>query len=131
MGLFNLGDFTLHSGAKTRWKIDCESLTVSDLRALAFMSLQLLSRRFGGVIGVPQGGLMFAEALKLYSSPPGPWLVVDDVLTTGSSMEEVRKTLVEVDGPTMGVVIFARGPCPPWVTPIFWMTEPKEGYGAP
>ncbi len=131
MGLFKLGDFKLHSGAKSRWKIDCESLTVSDLHALAFMAFQLLPRRFGGVLGIPQGGLMFAEAMRPYQALPGPWLIVDDVLTTGRSMEEARKTLDEANGPTMGLVIFARGPCPSWITPIFWMTEPKEGYGAP
>ena len=56
MILFQSGHFTLHSGAHTFWKVDCDALTDGDLDTLA----------------MPRG-----------------------------------------------VVIFARGPCPEWVTPIW------------
>lgn len=44
------------------------------------------------------------------------WVIVDDVLTTGESMEEMR---LHYSSRTIGVVLFARGKCPDWVTPIF------------
>jgi hypothetical protein len=47
-----------------------------------------------------------------------PHLIVDDVLTTGASMEAARAKLWPGSLP-LGVVIFARGPCPDWVWPIF------------
>ena len=120
MGLFQYGDFVLNSGAKTKWKIDCDDLTLRDIKTLAFMGAQLLPR-FGGVAGVPKGGLLFAEAMRAYTSE-GPWLGVDDVLTTGASMERVRAKLSTVD-PVLGIVIFARGPFPDWVQAIFTMPE--------
>jgi orotate phosphoribosyltransferase len=50
-------------------------------------------------------------------------LIVDDVLTTGKSMEEMRKKHSNVL--TIGVVLFARGKCPKWVEPIFNMWDEK------
>jgi len=69
--------------------------------------------KFGAVEGVPSGGLRFAEALRQYQSA-GPLLIADDVLTTGASME-----LHRAGRDALGVVIFARGPCPAWVAPKF------------
>jgi len=47
-------------------------------------------------------------------------LIVDDVLTTGSSMEEVRKEMGTYYQ-SEGFVLFARGECPDWITPLFQM----------
>ncbi|KKL20362.1 hypothetical protein LCGC14_2456230, partial [marine sediment metagenome] len=44
-------------------------------------------------------------------------LIVDDVLTTGASMEKQRAGRTN----TIGAVIFARGDCPAWVKPLFAM----------
>ena len=44
------------------------------------------------------------------------WLIVEDVVTTGGSMERIR-----ADRLAVGVCVFARGPCPWWVTPLFQM----------
>jgi hypothetical protein len=118
--LFRLGDFTLHSGANASWKIDCDALTDADLACLAKMAAELLPP-FGSVEGVPTGGLRFAAALRPYATF-GPPLVADDVLTTGNSMEAQRRGRPDA----LGVVIFARGPCPPWVTPLFAAALKKE-----
>ena len=112
--LFNRGSFQSHSGLELTWKIECDSLPDSDLEALAELVGKKL--KFDRVIGVPRGGLRFAQALRPYSVAGGPTLLVDDVLTTGRSMTELRGT---IDGPVIGVVIFARGSVPLWVTPIF------------
>ena len=48
----------------------------------------------------------------------GDMLIVDDVLTTGASMEHER---ARCSGRTIGVVLFARGPCPEWIHPVFRM----------
>jgi len=35
MNLFQFGDFSLHSGSKSKWKIECDALTDEDVEALA------------------------------------------------------------------------------------------------
>lgn len=119
MTLFNLGDFPLHAGGRSDFKIDCDALTDVDLLALASL-VPAIVPPFSSVVGVPTGGCRFASLI----APPDPdadlTLIVDDVLTTGGSMEEMR---TQVDGSSHGLVIFARGPCPDWVTPIFRLTQ--------
>lgn len=119
MTLFVDGEFTAHSGETLPFKIDCDALTDGDIQTLAAE----IDRRcvlFRDVHGIPRGGQRIAEALDQYctGSPLDPLLIVDDVLTTGQSMEEARARF----GPnTIGAVIFARGPCPDWITPLFVM----------
>lgn len=113
MTLFRSGDFTLHSGGKSDWIIDCQTLSDDDYETLARLAIRAVGR-FGAVEGVPRGGIKFAAALKRYVMVSGPLLIADDVLTTGASMEDVRRGRVAI-----GVVIFARGPCPDWVEPLF------------
>ena len=53
-----------------------------------------------------------------------PFLIVDDVLTTGRSMKEMYKWCKKntSEGKLFGVkgiVLFTRGKCPRWVTPVF------------
>ena len=117
--LFVLGDFKMHSGGIGHWKIECDSLTDDDLQCLAFMLKERLPQ-FGFVFGVPRGGLRLAKALEQHKSPDiRRTLIVDDVLTTGKSMEEMRARIG--DGLVFGAVLFARGECPDWVTPLFRM----------
>ena len=55
-----------------------------------------------------------------------PILICDDVLSTGNSMDARRKEVVEKNekGTTIiGVVVFARGKCPDWITPLFSMSD--------
>ena len=119
--LFVAGEFTAHSGDVLPFKIDCDALTDADLATLA-AEFARRSVRFSGVRGIPRGGIRFAAALARYAtrSPLDPPLIVDDVLTTGTSMEMIH----DLAPPNaIGVVIFARGPCPSWVTPLFQLSE--------
>lgn len=76
---------------------------------------------YGKVIGVPRGGLRLAAALLPYERLGYPLLIVDDVLTTGISMQEMRDRFPLEEA--IGVVIFARGQCPDWIRPIFTVSE--------
>ncbi len=124
MNLFQTGDFTLHSGKQSNFKIDCDALTDEDWQALAKLIYNAVGR-FGKVVGVPTGGLKLAKALEPYCSVThtSPVLIVDDVLTTGGSMNELRNKLRSEHGRSIiGIVVFARNWCPHWITPIFEMT---------
>lgn len=124
--LFRYGNFTLASGVISSWKIDCDSLTPEDWEALAAMAVQILPP-FGFVEGVPQGGIPFAKALaKYYTQGCRTLLIAEDVLTTGGSMTRFRDTLIAESylyDHSIGIVVFARGRCPDWVTPLFQMPE--------
>ncbi|HJS83718.1 MAG TPA: phosphoribosyltransferase [Nitrososphaera sp.] len=98
------------------FKIDCDALSDDEVETLAW----LLSKRlpsFSSVEGVPQGGLRLATAMGKFAAKEGPLLIVDDVFTTGGSMEEHRAGRYNV----IGAVLFARGPCPFWIKPLFSM----------
>jgi len=124
--MFESGNFRLHSGDQSLWKINCDCLSTDDWATLAALAGDRL--RFSAVVGIPQGGLAFAEGCRKYAdlSQPLPVLIVDDVLTTGASMEEFK---ARTKGPVIGCVVFARGPCPDWVTPIFHLAlgQPIKG----
>ena len=126
MDLFQQGNFTLHSGDLSMLKIDCDALTNSDWDTLA----ALVAKRFPffkNVVGIPTGGERFAEALKPYITTPmkaGIILLVDDVLTTGASMEEMREKLGSRG--IIGVVAFARKRPASWIYPIFQLGRTWE-----
>ncbi len=113
--LFVPGIFTSAAGLKLAWKIECDNLTHEDWETIASMVGPYLS--FSDVEGVPKGGLVFAEALKQWGYGSG-LLIVDDVLTTGLSMERCRHGRA-----ANGLVLFARGPCLPWISAV-WTLGP-------
>ncbi len=117
--LFQDGEFTAASGQTLPFKIECDALSDADWE---WAAKYVRSRvPFSLVEGVPEGGLKFAKALEHRhdGGRTGKLLIVDDVLTTGESMERQR------NGRTAkGVVLFARGPCPDWVTPIWTLAAP-------
>ena len=121
MNLFQQGDFKLHSGLSSFWKIEADALTEDDWNTIA--KLVGLNFRFKAVEGVPRGGLLFAEALKPYCATRisiYPILIVDDVLTTGTSMEEQRAGRSNC----MGVVLFSRKmEIPDWIYPIWQLNS--------
>jgi len=117
MSLFNYGKFRLHSGSSSCFKIECGFLSDDDWQAIANLIVRNLD--FKEAIGIPCGGLKLAEALKFYRKTNDdllPTLIVDDVLTTGRSMEKERK---KIGGYCIGVVLFTRDKCPSWIYPIF------------
>jgi len=118
MSLFIRQNIILHSGQKSDFKIECEALTDEDIETLAYLISKKF--RFSRVIGIVRGGMRLMLAMEQYISPEEkfPVLIVDDVLTTGGSMEDAKKKLGE---PCLGVVIYARGECPYWVYPVFQM----------
>jgi hypoxanthine phosphoribosyltransferase len=77
---------------------------------------------FYAVHGIPTGAVRIERALNKYCNPNSSYLlIVDDVLTTGNSMEEA-KLRFETDynqENILGVVLFARVKPPEWVYPIF------------
>lgn len=128
MNLFQRVDLILHSGGRSDFKIECDALTDEDINTLAY----LIYKKYKPILevyGVPEGGLRLQKALLNYISNDvtGNILIVDDVLTTGNSMEELKSTFEYFSANAglecKGVVIFARGKCPEWVEPIFQMWE--------
>ena len=121
MGLFTKQNLVLHSGSTSDFKIECDEMSYSDVETLCY----LISKKFKffSVFGVPKGGVKFAECLRQYcvNDPRYPTLIIDDVLTTGKSMEDFVKINGSKNVTYIGVVIFARGECPNWITPIFQM----------
>ncbi len=122
--LFQTGAFTLHSGEVSTFKIDCDALTKKDLQAIA-LQLTLRLPKFYAVEGVPKGGLRLARIMNNFTVPFQPirsdkLLIVDDVFTTGGSMNEFKDNLHDKTN-VIGAVIFARNPTPDWITPLFRM----------
>lgn len=101
---------TLHSGGKSSWLIDGEVIFRDErLRELVLDCWERELRRIFPATkrfhfaGIPEGGLAWAAAIRdrFYGStrgssthlhvPPGHTLIaVDDVLTTGASIKEVK-----------------------------------------
>ena len=116
MDLFMRKDFTSHSGHLLTWKIECDALTEEEIETLALIISERL--QFGDVIGIPSGGLRIASALEPYKTE-GPTLIVDDVLTTGKSMEKVKEQYPDA----IGVVLFSRTQkLPEWITSVFTLS---------
>lgn len=117
--LIQFGWFSSHSKFQLPWKLDVDALEDHDISSLAKIIAWKFA--FSHVIGIPRGGVRLAEACAKYVESGFPTLIVDDVLTTGRSMIKVHDEVGE--NTTIGVVIFARGPCPNWVWPIFSVNE--------
>ena len=123
MNLFLKEDWIMHSGDKSDFKIECDVLTAEDLETLA----HLISSKFKffRVVGIPRGGTRLAEKLRNYViEGEDKLLIVDDVLTTGASMEQAKHIHhPELMDRIVGVVVFARGKCPDWIHPILDMSK--------
>lgn len=115
MNLFNFGDFPLASGTRSPFLIDCKFLSHEEWIALTDLALCFL-KPFTEVEGVPTGGNYWADCLANYCQPEGGLLIVEDVWTTGASMEKQR-----AGRKAQGIVLFARSMPPPWVVPLFYM----------
>lgn len=121
--MITYGQFTSHSGLILPWKIDCNDFTDADITALAKIIADKID--FSDVHGIPTGGMRLANALAPYRRKGAhPFLIVDDVFTVGTSMEEARVefTYGKAIQPR-GVVIYARGQTPKWIWPMFVVQE--------
>lgn len=118
--LFQIGPFKSHSGLTLGFKIECDALTDEDWKTFSVLIAAKVGR-YSHVIGVKHGGSQLATYLCEWSTYEGtdPVIIVDDVLTTGASIEDARKEWVSSGWEVRGIVLFARGECPDWVTPIF------------
>ncbi len=114
MPLINIGQYQLHSGSLSKLKIDCSVWPDEEWNAIAALIYDLLPP-FSQVEGIPTGGLKLAAALAPYCRHSFGWvdpalLIVDDVYTSGKSMEEQRR-----GRDANGFVVFARTLPPPWI----------------
>lgn len=127
--MFKSGEFISHSGKKLNWKIECDSLDRVDITTLA----EIISSkfRFGRVCSPPTNSHFVLDLVRLLEHyhadrKSKTVLIVDDVVTTGRSLRVKRKELisqgVKPDNIT-GVVIFSRGGCPVWATPMFTLNR--------
>lgn len=118
--LIQLGKFELNSGLESDFKLVCDRFIEENLDGVVAL-LKKIAGPFGGVYGVPRGGSRLEEALlpHLARSVSRTCLIVDDVLTTGGSMRRAREKIAGSWDIILGTVVFARGPCPTWVKPIF------------
>lgn len=107
MNLFQTGNFELHAGGTSNFKIDCDALTDDDWDTLALIAHKGFN--FKKVEGIPTGGEKFAAALQKYVKSDGYFtLIVDDVYTTGLSMRKALSESNDKGEPSIGLVVFTR-----------------------
>ena len=110
--LFQKIDFISHAGIPMSYKIECDGINKAEWSALAEMIMDFEKRPFSKVVGIPRGGLPLQWALEPYVTEGNhPWMVVDDVYTTGTSFREyctTKDTMFAIKW-----VIFARKPINP------------------
>ena len=129
--LFVEQDFTGHSGDQLHWKIEMDALEDAEWECIARMIMELTSP-FREAVGIPRGGLKLSGFLNEYSTQNSkdPYLIVDDVLTTGGSMEEFKKEHFK-DKKTIGWGVFARNKPADWIKALFqmprlWADDPTK-----
>lgn len=112
MSLFQLGEFRGASGILLPYKIECDALDINDLECIVSLAVKRLPS-FSAVIGVPRGGIRVANVFRRYVQTKriyyelgvdDPVLIVDDVWTTGGSMQKYAKHFDN----WIGFVIFNR-----------------------
>ena len=124
MSLFQQGDFTLASRRLSNWKIECDALTTDDWSTLALMAVDLYGHP-SRVAGVPRGGLPFARALRPLCRRMGNVWIVDDVFTTGASLQSFEAMLPN-DVIYHKVVAFTRAPMPPRHRAVWTLGAPRQ-----
>ena len=128
--LFQKIDFTSHAGLDLTWKIEMDALTRDEWECIAHMIIEL-SPPFKEAIGIPRGGVKLGKLLNLHGTGKreDPICIVDDVLTTGGSMNEFKqKRHWRNPSKYIGWVVFARNKPPSWVKALFQMPiEAQKG----
>ena len=129
MSIFNVGEFKLANISLHPFKIDCDALTDEDWQSIAY----IVSRNyvFDDVFSIETGGNKLAQALQKYRHPSPVHatraLIVDDVLTTGGSMESLKQKLQQEYDNIQGFVLFSRTTPPDWVRSLFHL-NPNINY---
>ena len=122
--LFQSIDFKSHSGLDLSWKIEMDALSDPEWFTIKKMIMEL-TPPFKEAVGIPQGGIKLGNLLNEHGTgkEEDPICIVDDVLTTGESMEYFLTQYQRNRRPftAIGWVVFARGQCPGWVTSLFQM----------
>jgi len=131
--LFQSVDFKSHSGLDLTWKIEMDALSDSDWFTISRM-IREYSEPFSEAVGIPTGGVKLGNLLNQYGTgkDEDPILIVDDVLTTGDSMEDYKRSIEYIyihhrkrtkrnPANYIGWVVFARTKPPEWVNALFQM----------
>ena len=120
--LFVEEDFKSHAGLDLHWKIEMDALDEAEWKCIARMIMEYQTEPFQSAIGIPRGGLKLSVYLNDYSTQNNndPYLIVDDVLTTGGSMEEFKKEYFD-NKKVFGWVVFGRQKSSDWVRTLFQM----------
>ncbi len=120
--LMDCNKFKSHSGLDLGFKIECDVLGYEDIQCIAKLIAKVQSFRY--VHGIKRGGTRLAVALREYvDDSSNTILIVDDVLTTGRSMEKVKEIYQSTGLNIVGWVIFARGEVPEWVNAVFTLNR--------
>ena len=120
--LFVEETFVGHSGGTLHWKIEMDALKDAEWKCIARMIMEHQKDFFQAAIGIPRGGLKLSSYLNEYATQNSkdPYLLVDDVLTTGGSMEQYKEEhLKEKD--VIGWVVFSRTKPVEWINTLFQM----------
>ena len=129
--LFQKVDFKSHAGLDLTWKIEMDALSRDEWECICTMIMEH-TEPFGEAVGIPTGGVKLGKLLNQYGTgkDEDPILIVDDVLTTGGSMNDFyRKRHWRNTTKYIGWVVFARTNPPEWVNALFQM--PKLGKYEP
>ena len=125
--MFKFKPFKSHAGKSLCWKIEFDDLSQDDIDCLADVISTTHSYRNVEHPPTKSANLInLVGKLALHISLDGDYdyLIVDDVLTTGKSMEDIYIHLAENHGKRIkGVVIFARSDCPHWIEPVFQLNK--------
>ena len=130
--LFQATNFKSHSGLNLNWKIECDALSDDEWFTISKMIMEL-TPPFSKALGIPRGGVKLAKLLNeaATGNEKDPICIVDDVLTTGKSMEEFLSSYSrnrDIPFMAIGWVVFARVRTPEWVTALFQMPIDDEKY---
>ena len=124
MDLFQSVNFKSHSGLNLTWKIEMDALSEQDWFTIKKMIMEI-TPPFREAVGIPRGGVKLGDLLNEHATGKegDPICIVDDVLTTGGSMEYFLTQYQRNRRPftAIGWVVFARTQCPPLVKALFQM----------
>jgi len=123
--LFQKIEFTSHAGLDLKWKIEMDALSHGEWECITQMIMEL-SPPFREAIGIPRGGSVLGKLLNQHGTgkEEDPICIVDDVLTTGMSMNTYREEM-DIErwqkSCALGWVVFARVRPPKWIKALFQM----------